>query len=152
MIRRHSLLIATSSLTSPLERRRCRYKCTWRWVLMTNCFYLKVSVGCLESSHTTNEWPRCKSKEKWHTTWRGEWRSYHCTHCPSVSLEVSLSFMQLDRVMYLKVTIICRYIFLWFWFKTRFASTKFCDLYTEMVQGRQILMFYTTKVHNNYYS
>ncbi len=48
---------------------------------------------------------------------------------------------------YLKVTIICRYIFLRFWLKTRFASTKFCDLYAEMVQGRQTLMFYTTVVH-----
>ena len=45
---------------------------------------------------------------------------------------------------YLKVTIICRYIFLRFWLKTPFASTKFCDFYAELVQGRQILMFYTT--------
>ena len=50
-------------------------------------------------------------------------------------------------VTYLKVTIICRYIFLRFWLDTPFASTKFCDLNTEMVQGRQILMFYTTIVH-----
>ena len=49
--------------------------------------------------------------------------------------------------MYLKVTIICRYIFLRFWLKTPFASTKFCDLYAEMVQGRQILIFYTIIVH-----
>ena len=34
-----------------------------------------------------------------------------------------------------------------FGLKISFASTKFCDLYTEMVQGRQILMFYTTIVH-----
>ena len=27
---------------------------------------------------------------------------------------------------YLKVTIICRYIFLRFWFKTCFVNTKFC--------------------------
>ena len=26
-------------------------------------------------------------------------------------------------------------------------STKFCDLYAELVQGQQILMFYTTIVH-----
>ncbi len=45
-------------------------------------------------------------------------------------------------VYYLKVTIICRYIFLRFWLKTYSVSTKFCDLYVEMVQGRQILMFY----------
>jgi hypothetical protein len=45
-----------------------------------------------------------------------------------------------------KVSIICGYIFLQFWLKTHFASTEFCDLYTEMVQGRQILMFYTTRV------
>ena len=44
-------------------------------------------------------------------------------------------------LLYLKVTIICRYIFLRFWPKTCFAGTKFCDLYVEMVQGRQILMF-----------
>ena len=49
--------------------------------------------------------------------------------------------------IYLKVTIVCRYIFQRFCSKTRFASTKFCDLYAEMVQGRQILMFYTTIVH-----
>ena len=47
--------------------------------------------------------------------------------------------------MYLKVTIICRYMR--FWLKTPFASTKFCDLYAEMVQGRQILMFYTIMVY-----
>ena len=45
------------------------------------------------------------------------------------------------------MTIICRYIFLRFWLETPFASTKFCDLNAEMVQGRQILMFYTTIVH-----
>ena len=33
--------------------------------------------------------------------------------------------------------------FLRFWLKTPFASTKFCDLYAEMVQDRQILIFYT---------
>jgi hypothetical protein len=44
------------------------------------------------------------------------------------------------------VTIICRYIFLRFRLKIHFASTKFCDLYVEMVQGRQILTFYTTMV------
>ena len=33
------------------------------------------------------------------------------------------------------------------WLKTPFASTKFYDLYVEMVQDRQILMFYTTIVH-----
>ena len=27
-----------------------------------------------------------------------------------------------------------------FWLKTPFVSTKFCDLYEEMVQGRQIVM------------
>ena len=46
------------------------------------------------------------------------------------------------EIKYLKVTIIYKCIFLRFWFKTHFASTKFCDLYVEMVQGRQILMFY----------
>ena len=50
---------------------------------------------------------------------------------------------------YLKVTIICRYIFLQFGLKSRFVSTKFCYLYTEviMVQGRQylLLMFSGTK-------
>jgi hypothetical protein len=45
------------------------------------------------------------------------------------------------------VTIIYRNIFLRFWLKTHFASTKFCVLYAEMVQGRQILKFYTTMVH-----
>ena len=45
---------------------------------------------------------------------------------------------------YLKVIIICRYIFLRFWLKTRF---EFWNLYAEMVQGWQILMFYTTTVH-----
>ena len=35
-----------------------------------------------------------------------------------------------------------------FWLKTPFASTKFCDLFVEMVQGRQIIIFYTN--NNNY--
>ena len=48
---------------------------------------------------------------------------------------------------YFKVTITCGYIFLRFWLKTRFASTIFCDLYEEIVWGRQNLMFYTTIVH-----
>ena len=42
--------------------------------------------------------------------------------------------------LYLKVTIICRYFCLQFSSKTHFLSTKFCNLCTEMVQGRQILM------------
>jgi hypothetical protein len=42
-----------------------------------------------------------------------------------------------------KVTIVCRYIFLRFWLKARFASTKFCCLYSEMVQGLHILVFYS---------
>ena len=48
----------------------------------------------------------------------------------------------------LKVTIICRYIFLWFWLKGQFACTKFCDLCADMVKGRQFLMFdmYVTNV------
>ena len=45
------------------------------------------------------------------------------------------------------MTIVCRYIFLRFCPETGFASTKFCDLYAEMVQGQKILMFYTTIVH-----
>ena len=49
---------------------------------------------------------------------------------------------------YLKVTIICRYIFLRFQLKTLFASTKFCNLYAEMVQDQQILIFYTVIVNN----
>ena len=44
------------------------------------------------------------------------------------------------------MTTTCRYIFLRLWLKTPFVSTKFCDLYTEMVQDWQILMFYTTIV------
>ena len=36
---------------------------------------------------------------------------------------------------YLKVTIICRYIFLQIWFKASFASANICDLNGEMVQG-----------------
>ena len=42
---------------------------------------------------------------------------------------------------YLKVTTICRYIFLRLQCKAYFASTNFCDLYVEMVQGQLILMF-----------
>ena len=44
-----------------------------------------------------------------------------------------------------KVTIICRYCD--FGLKDIFASTRFCGSYLEMVQGRQILMFYTTIVY-----
>ena len=60
-----------------------------------------------------------------------------------------MSSLRTTDLCYLKVTIICRYIFLRFGLKTRFASTKFCDLYAEMVQGRQILMLYTTIVHRD---
>ena len=62
-------------------------------------------------------------------------------HCSKVWLSLDFAYY------YLKVTIICRYIFLQFWLETPFASTKFCDLNVEMVQGRQILIFYTTIVH-----
>jgi hypothetical protein len=37
--------------------------------------------------------------------------------------------------VYLRVITICRYIFLRFWLKMCFASTKCCNLYAEMVQG-----------------
>ena len=47
-------------------------------------------------------------------------------------------------VAYLKVTVICRYIFLQIWFKASFASTNICDLYAEMVQDRHFLMFGST--------
>ena len=53
----------------------------------------------------------------------------------------------LTACVYLKVTIVCKYIFLRFWLKTPFASAKFCDLYVDVVQGRQILMFLTTIVN-----
>ena len=58
------------------------------------------------------------------------------THVWLTMCSVYVLFM---KTGYLKVTIIRRYIFLRFWLKTPFASTKFCDLYTEMVQGQQIL-------------
>ena len=45
----------------------------------------------------------------------------------------------------LRCTIICRYIFLRFWLKNTFC--KYYDLYVEMVQGRQILMFYADVLH-----
>jgi hypothetical protein len=60
----------------------------------------------------------------------------------SVDEAISLAY-SVGTCDYLKVIIICRYIFLRFWLKMRFASTKFCDLYMEMVQGRHILMFYS---------
>ena len=56
---------------------------------------------------------------------------------------VFMGIWTLIATFYLKVTV----HFLRFWLKTPFASTKFCDFYTEMVQGRQILMFYTTIVY-----
>ena len=55
-----------------------------------------------------------------------------------------LKFSCYETFCTLKVTIICRYIFLRFELKTRFVSTKFCNFYAEMVQGRQILMLCTT--------
>ena len=58
--------------------------------------------------------------------------------------ECGLCSLTWYSVAYLKVTIIYRCIFLRSWFKTCFVSTKFCDLYAEVVQGRQILMFYST--------
>ncbi len=62
-----------------------------------------------------------------------------------ISQDVHVLYVRMRKGVYLKVTIICRYIFLRFWLRTHFASIKFCDLYAEMVQGRQILMFYTTR-------
>ena len=47
---------------------------------------------------------------------------------------------------YFKVKIICRYIFLRFWLIAPFASTNFCDLHKKMVQGRPVVMFYSTIV------
>ncbi len=41
--------------------------------------------------------------------------------------------------VYVKVKIICRYIFLRFWLRMRFASTK---LYAEMVQGQHIILMH----------
>ena len=37
--------------------------------------------------------------------------------------------------VYLRVTIICRYIFLQFWSKVHFACTNICNLYVDMVKG-----------------
>ena len=42
----------------------------------------------------------------------------------------------------LRVIIICRYVLLRFWLKTHFTSTKFCDTYEELLQGRHIVIFY----------
>ena len=50
-------------------------------------------------------------------------------------------------ISYLKVKIICRYIFLRFWFISHFVSTQFCNFYVEMVQGGQILKFYMYNVN-----
>ena len=63
------------------------------------------------------------------------------------SIHIYIGVHTYTQNTYLKVTIIYRYIFLRFWLKTPFASTKFCDLYAEMVQGQQILIFYTITVH-----
>ena len=42
-------------------------------------------------------------------------------------------------IAYLRVTIICRYIFfLRIWFRACFARTNICDLYAEMVKDRHI--------------
>ena len=48
------------------------------------------------------------------------------------------------HIIYLKVTIICRYIFLRIQFKASFVRTNICNLYVEMVQGLHFLMFGTT--------
>ena len=42
---------------------------------------------------------------------------------------------------------VASYIILRFWLKTPFANTKICDLYAEMVQGRQTLIFHTILVN-----
>ena len=47
------------------------------------------------------------------------------------------------NMVYLRVTITCSYIYLQFWLKTRFVSTKICNLYEEMVQDRHNVMFYS---------
>ena len=64
--------------------------------------------------------------------------------CLIIIIIIAFAFMiffiyAIDTVVtiYLRVIIIC---FLRFW---HFVSTKFCDLYAIMVQGRHILMFYS---------
>ena len=64
----------------------------------------------------------------------------------NVIIVMNKLYMQIintNNICYLKVTIICRYIFLRFWLGL-LANIKFRDLYAEMVQGRQNLMFHTT--------
>jgi hypothetical protein len=58
-----------------------------------------------------------------------------CTYKRKISIDINYVGLALIILPY-GVTIICRYIFLRFWLRARFASTKFCDLYAEMVQGR----------------
>ena len=43
---------------------------------------------------------------------------------------------------YLRVAIICRYIFLQVWLEICFVSTKICNLYEEIVHGRQYNVLY----------
>ena len=64
---------------------------------------------------------------------------------PYTSIECQLSA---SVILYLKVIIICRYIFLRFWLKGQFARTKFYDFCMDVVKGRQFLIFamYTTNV------
>ena len=75
-------------------------------------------------------------------------KSSWCTSCAlSYSVlfpgDATGSYYIIDNNYYLQVH---------FSAKTPFASTKFSDFYAEMVQGRQILVSYTTIAHvaNNY--
>ena len=62
-------------------------------------------------------------------------------NCKTVGTDI------VDIIGYLKVTIICRYIFLRIWLEWQFASTKFCNLYVEMVNGQYSPICYTTAMH-----
>ena len=59
--------------------------------------------------------------------------AYKCSYAIIDGKGVSLT----QCIYYLKVTIICRYIFLRIELKWRFVRTKICDLYAELVRGRQ---------------
>ena len=50
--------------------------------------------------------------------------------------------VDIQSFTYLRVTIICRYIFLRIWFRASFARTtgNICDLYAEMIKDRHFLM------------
>ena len=68
------------------------------------------------------------------------------THPQTKKFHINPCYARSDQSIYLRVTIIYRYIFLRFLLKTHFACTNICDVYTDMAKWSSI------SIHNPYHS